>query len=338
MNPETLDWLLEENNPGVRVRTLTGLCGLANDHAEVVAARDLVVHTLGQARDLSWMEDTRPLPPIYGLTALAETGLTRDSAPTDPVVDRLLGQFRDVNCGDFIFLRALAMLGYGTDPRFNDCLARIAETQLPDGGWLCLHRVNKMNRTPKSCIKANMHALLLAGEMTKRGLPFAGRDGLVGYFLKRRLFYRTGDPNRLVLDCRPGFRMIDAYFPIEIQRVGLPLLLDAFAALGVGGAPELSGAWEILRTKQDEHGRVKLEGTLAKSYLPKERVGRPGKWVTLYALLAHKAALPMDKYSPEWVAEFLLSNAVNNEDYLEAAARVRSMGLNPDAIPHIQPE
>lgn len=290
MNPQTLDWLLEEDNPGVRVRTLTGLCGLPGDDAQVIAARDLVTQTLGQARDMFWMEDTRPTPPVRGLIALAESGLTRDCLPIDPVVDRFLNLLHyDVNCGDFIILRSLVMLGYGDDPRLQRWLAKAAEAQLPDGGWLCLHRLNKMNRTPKSCIKANMHALLLAGEMKKRGMSFPGSDELVQYFFKRRLFYRTDDPGRLVLECRPGYRMIDAYFPIEIQRVGLPLLLEALAALGVGRAPELQEAWDMLEAKQDEQGRVKLEGTLAKSYLPKERVGLPGKWVTLYAWLAYKA-------------------------------------------------
>ena len=251
-----------------------------------MAARDLVTRTLNAARDLSWMEE-KGLKLRYNLTALAESGLTRNDVPIDALVDQLLEELHDVNCGDFIALRALTMLGYGTDQRVENCLARVAETQLSDGGWLCLHRLNKMDRVPKSCIKANMHALLMAGEMKKRGLSFPCGDELVRYFLERRLFYRSSDPTRLVLECRPGYRMVDAYFPIEIQRVGLPMLLDALASLGAGRAPELAEAWEILKAKQDAQGRIKLEGTLAKSYLPKERVGRPGKWVTLYAWLAY---------------------------------------------------
>jgi hypothetical protein len=81
-------------------------------------------------------------------------------------------------------------------------------------------------------------------------------------------------------------RTIDAFFPIEVMRVSLPLLLDALAASGVGQAPELQEAWQLLEAKRDALGRITLEGTIANSYLPKERVGRPGKWVTLYARLA----------------------------------------------------
>ena len=53
--------------------------------------------------------------------------------------------------------------------------------------------------------------------------------------------------------------------------------------------PECQEAWNLLSSKTDPLGKVVLEGTLSNSYLPKERVGQPGKWPTLYALLALKA-------------------------------------------------
>jgi hypothetical protein len=134
-----------------------------------------------------------------------------------------------------------------------------------------------------------MHALLLLAEMKLHGIPFAGTDELIQYFLRRRLFYRMDSPTRLVMEHSPGLRMIDAFFPQEGMRVGLPMLLYALSVLGAGGAPELQEAWDMLEAKRDELGRVKHEGTVGKSSLPKERVGRPGKWVTLYTLLAYKA-------------------------------------------------
>ena len=287
MDTRLLDWLLEADNPGVRARALTRLCGLSADHPRVREARNLVLDTLDAARDLSWME-RKGLLLLYNLTALAESGLTRGDLNIDLVVDRLLDGPYDANCGDMMLLRALAMLGYGADPRVRERLARAAETQLPDGGWMCLHRLNKMKRVPKSCMKAAMHGLTMATEMQKRGQAFAGRDELLEYFFKRRIFYRTDDPTRFVLHSRPGGRMVDAFFPGELSRIGLPVLLDAFTALGVGREPALREAWDLLDQKQDTLGRIRLEGTMAKPYLPRERVGKPGKWVTLYAWLAYQ--------------------------------------------------
>lgn len=284
---EIVNWLLEENNPYVRVRTLVGLCDFPENHEDVKAARNIVTQTLNTAYDLSWTE-LKGLTLIYNLTALAEAGLSREDVPIDPVVDRLLGQPFDAGCGDMMTLRALIMLGYGSDLRVKKFLTKSVETQLEDGGWLCLHRVRKMKKKPKSCIKAAMHGLLLAGELKKRGLDYTGSDQLIDYFLKRRLFYRMDNPTQQVLNCRPGLRMTDVLFPIEVMHVGLPLLLDALAVLGVGQAPELQEAWDLLNEKSDQQGRILLEGTLNKSYLPKERVGKPSKWGTFYACLAWK--------------------------------------------------
>ncbi|HYE11405.1 MAG TPA: hypothetical protein VEF53_14635 [Patescibacteria group bacterium] len=66
-----------------------------------------------------------------------------------------------------------------------------------------------------------------------------------------RLFYITDNPTQLVLNCRPGWRMTDIFFPIEIMRAVLPLLLDASVFLGTAQAPELEEAWRLLEEKTD---------------------------------------------------------------------------------------
>ena len=45
----------------------------------------------------------------------------------------------------------------------------------------------------------------------------------------------------------------------------------------------------------------------------------------------------VESYSPERKAEFLLQNAVDEEDYTRAREEVRKMGLDPDKIPHERP-
>lgn len=54
-------------------------------------------------------------------------------------------------------------------------------------------------------------------------------------------------------------------------------------------------------------------------------------------LLRPAVAVPVEVYTPERRAEFLLNNAVDDEDYREAAKEVRAMGLDPDDIPHRKP-
>lgn len=49
------------------------------------------------------------------------------------------------------------------------------------------------------------------------------------------------------------------------------------------------------------------------------------------------AVLPLENYSPERKAAFLLSNAVDEGDYARAREDVRALGLDPDSIPHQRP-
>lgn len=45
----------------------------------------------------------------------------------------------------------------------------------------------------------------------------------------------------------------------------------------------------------------------------------------------------LEIYTPERRAQFLLSNAVDGDDYARAAEEVRKMGLEPAKIPHCMP-
>lgn len=55
-------------------------------------------------------------------------------------------------------------------------------------------------------------------------------------------------------------------------------------------------------------------------------------------LIRPAVALPVEIYSPERIAEFLLTNALDAEDYAQAVREVRDMGYDPDSIPHKKPE
>ena len=55
-------------------------------------------------------------------------------------------------------------------------------------------------------------------------------------------------------------------------------------------------------------------------------------------LIRPAIVVPIERYSPERKAEFLLTNAVNKSDYRRARKEVQKLGLNPDAIAHRRPE
>ena len=50
-----------------------------------------------------------------------------------------------------------------------------------------------------------------------------------------------------------------------------------------------------------------------------------------------KRGAPFERYTPERRAEFLLTSAVDAEDYAAAVTEVRRMGLDPEKINHSKP-
>ena len=54
-------------------------------------------------------------------------------------------------------------------------------------------------------------------------------------------------------------------------------------------------------------------------------------------LIRPASVVPIEVYTPERRAEFLLNNAVSNDDYRRARAAVKRMDLDPDQIKHHRP-
>jgi hypothetical protein len=277
-----IQWLLGDDNLAVKYRTQTEILGESADKAPVIA-------WVNNFLPNDWME-CEGLWSVYYLNTLAECGLIFEDIPLNK--ERIMhfgNAYRfEHSCGDYMRLRALVRLGLDNEPGVVDIIRNSTEKQLPDGGFLCLHRVDKMNRIPKSCVKANMFALLFCAECRKRGIIADIEEPLLNYFWNHNIFYRTDNPEALILNTREGWRTIDTFYPFEVMRVGLQNIVEAFCALGYGNDSRLQEAWNILNSKRTPDGKYILNGALTKSYLPKERVSKPSKWVTFYALLAEK--------------------------------------------------
>jgi len=55
-------------------------------------------------------------------------------------------------------------------------------------------------------------------------------------------------------------------------------------------------------------------------------------------LIRPAVVVPVERYSAERKAEFLLSTATTAKDYQRARKEVKRLGLDPDAIPHEWPK
>ena len=92
-----------------------------------------------------------------------------------------------------------------------------------------------------------------------------------------------------------------------------------------------------------ESARVGKRGTIVVPARLRKRFGmEEGSVVTAEAredgiLLRPAVIVPVERYTPERKAEFLLSTATTQADYRRARREVRKLGLDPDSIPHRRP-
>jgi len=305
-----LDWLLEEENPSVRYRTLTELLDVAPDDPQVQQAKAQIADSKPVRKifakmhpDGYWLHRSKGAGIEYAMSSsthfvlafLAELGMDRQDERIARAVERYLSLTEpDVpnpnlwqippdtrnhqSCLYAYNLRTFVMFGYHDDPRIQTRIAVLLADERFDGGYLC-DRPSFKEKT-KSCIRGSTKALMAFAVLPELwNTPRCHQ--LVDYFLHRRLLYRTRQPEKLVRD-----ELVRTIFPFGI---GGSLLepLYALSRMGYGQDERLQPAWDILKSKRDQSGRYILNWHPTTLFDPGDK-GQPNKWATLYACLSHK--------------------------------------------------
>ena len=288
-----INWLIEDNNPAIKYRTLTEICDKSpedcrDDYAAIWEHKSVVRLFSKQDGNGLWANNSYEY-----LSACAELGLHKDKRLynyIDYIVKDMTSFAHNTNdlgsCKFPLMLRALVMMGYHEQIDVKNLISRFAVAQLYDGGFNC-QRLLKKNPDRKSCYKAALQGLLLYSECKRKNIIIDNTDKLLDYFLNRDIYY-SNDRTMTFNQEKVGWRFIDNFFPAEPIRMGLPLIISALSILGAGNHAALTESWEILNAKKDSNGRLALEGTLSKFSYNFGKVGNENKWVTFYALLAEK--------------------------------------------------
>ena len=95
---------------------------------------------------------------------------------------------------------------------------------------------------------------------------------------------------------------------------------------------------EIDTTKVGKRGTVVIPAGLRRKYGFEEGSVVIAEARAEGVLLRPVVTLPLEIYTSERKAEFLLNNAVTPKDYAWAIKEVRKMGLDPKKIPHEKPK
>ncbi len=290
MDPLILTWLLEEENPEVRLRTLKEYEKLPENDERVVACKKLLLQSKVYERGLKKLRTDKPWAKYDAILGFAEWGLTRSDigGEIDSEVFALIEStgFKML-CGEPLLLRNLVRLGYGREERVKNEIDSVLGLIKEDGGFGCISTNKKINdpRKPhKSCARLTVEYLLLAAELHLQGTGAACEEALKHYFTKRNIFYRTDDMHTPMVDV-----MLGTFYPPDPIKIGAHQILYALRVLGCEpGSEAMQAGYSVLDRHRLENGRYVLTASKSVPAFKAGSVGEENKWVTLYAYMAQE--------------------------------------------------
>lgn len=137
MNQSILDWLLEEETPEVRLRTLKEYMKLPDDDEKVVECKRRLLQSKTYERALKKIRKDKPWDKFDAIMAFAEWGLTRKDVGKD-IDDEVFGLIQRTGfkmlCGEPYLLRNLVKLGYDQEDIVKNEIACVLSGIKEDGG------------------------------------------------------------------------------------------------------------------------------------------------------------------------------------------------------------
>ena len=278
MDQSTLEWLLEEQNPEVRLRTLKEYMKLPDDDEKVIECKRLLLQSKTYERALKKLRKDKPWDKFDAIMAFAEWGLTRRDIGKD-IDDEVFALIESTGfkmlCGEPYLLRNLVKLGYYQEDIVKNEIACVLSGIKEDGGFGCIS-------TNKSCARLTVEYLLLAAELHLLGYRTDCESKLVQYFTKRNIFYRTDDMKTPMVDV-----MLGTFYPSDPIKVGAQNILYALRVLGCQpGSEAMQAGYKVLNQHRTENGRYILTASKSVPAFKAGNVGEENKWVTLYACMA----------------------------------------------------
>ena len=290
MDRTVLDWLLEEDNPEVRLRTLKEYEKRPEDDDRVIECKKRLLQSKVYERGLKKLRTEKPWAKYDAILGFAEWGLTRADIEKDidsEVFALIESTGFKMLCGEPLLLRNLVKLGYGQEDIVKNEIDAVLALIKDDGGFGCISTNKKINdpkKPHKSCARLTVEYLLLAAELHLLGYEPGCGEALVHYFTKRNIFYRTDDMKTPMVDV-----MLGTFYPPDPIKIGAHQIVYALRALGCATESEaMRAGYNVLDRHRLENGRYVLTASKSVPAFKAGNVGEENKWVTLYAYMARE--------------------------------------------------
>jgi hypothetical protein len=318
LREDTIDWLLQEDNPSVRYLTLRGLLGEGERKDEVSEAKARIMEMgpvpkilAKQNPDGSWEapEDfyskTKYRGTVWNLIVLAELRADPEDARVKAACEFVLRWSQDRSSGGFSYRGtsqkggqrsgviccltgnmafSLSRLGYARDPRVIKALEWITTYQRYEivsqapKVWPYVSDHCWRDHTCRSGAVKTLKALAEVPDKRRTKEMRAKIEEGAEYLLAQHIFKKP-----------PGLRTVARK---EWLKLGFPLMwntdileiLDILTRLGYRDE-RMNEAVEVVRSRQGENGRWRQENRFDGRFATTiERNGAESKWITLNAL------------------------------------------------------
>ena len=288
MEQSVLEWLTENDNPEVKLRTLKEYKKLSDNDEEVIACKQELLQSKVYERGLKKLKKDKPWDKYDAIMAFAEWGFTRDDIGQD-IDDEVFGLIKSTGfkmlCGEPLLLRNLVKLGYYSEDIVKNEVDAVLKLIKEDGGFGCISTNKKINdpkKPHKSCARLTVEYLLLVAELHLRGFKPECEDALVHYFTKRNIFYRTDDMKTPMVEV-----MLSTFYPPDPIKIGAHMIVYALRVLGCEPKSEaMQAGYKVLDEHKTDNGKYILTASKSVPAFKAGNVGEENKWVTLYANLA----------------------------------------------------
>lgn len=288
MDRSIQEWLLEDETPEVKLRTLKEYEKLPEDDEKVIECKKRLLQSKAYERGLKKLRTDKPWAKYDAIMGFAEWGLTRDDIGSD-IDDEVFGLIRSTGfkmlCGEPLLLRNLVKLGYYQEEIVKNETDSVLRLIKEDGGFGCISTNKKINdpRKPhKSCARLTVEYLLLAAELHLAGYRTECESALVHYFTKRNIFYRTDDMKTPMVEV-----MLGTFYPPDPIKIGAHQIVYALRVLGCKPESEaMQAGYEVLNRYRLDNGRYILTASKSVPAFKVGNVDEENKWVTLYAYMA----------------------------------------------------
>jgi hypothetical protein len=330
LNNSSIDWLLGDEDPGVRYLALRDLLDRPADDVELVVARQAahksgpIAQVLNQIKPEGYWAKPGPgyttkyRSTVWALILLAQLGA--DASQDERIrlgcaylLEHALtssGQFSvygtpsgTIDCLQGNLCWALLELGFA-DPRLGPAFEWMARTVTGEGmatrddkdsvrryyAYKCGPLFACGPNYAQPCAWGATKVMLAFGKLLK-----AQRTALIKDAIQQGVdFFFSSDPVIANWPTRLGDKPSRNWwkfgFPV-FYVTDLLQVAEALVALGYGKDPRLANTLELIRSKQDDQGRWQLEyDYTGKTWLDFGEKKQPNKWVTLRAMRVLKRA------------------------------------------------